>query len=598
MKITRNFSLSILIIILIFSIIPLVFPQDIQVSYCCERTIGGAYCQNMLDRSECESGLKPDSDQRYLINPVACDATSYCKKGCCYDSDEGICMPNSAEEACRVGNGLWDETANCAIPQCDYGCCVLGTEAAFSTFVRCNKLAGLYGLRIDFREDITDELSCIAIATSQDQGACVYESNFINKCKFTTQGECNSEAVGEGGDITAIKFHKDLLCTAEELGTECRKTEDKTICKGGKVYFVDTCGNVANIYDASQINSRTYWTKVIGAEESCTGSPATCGNCDYLGRGSICTEGRGASIGDFICSDVNCYDTSNGKDYKNGESWCYYDEGGKKNDRAGARHYRHICILGEEIVEPCADFRNEVCVEDSIEGEGGDFSQAGCVINKWQDCVLYGSSEEEPAGDPEACLNRDQRDCMWIPYDAENKILGVNIDQLTDLKQAALSILNIGPRDDQFGLCVPKIAPGLKFWDASSQDVCSVATQTCTVKYEKSTLGDWECAKEGGNCFCEEPQTALALAFYCSSLGDCGPGENFIGRFVNEGYEIEISERGKDKPTGESKPAEPTSRPEFGQGSTGGEFTPESRPAVPATGGVVQNLIKKITGDK
>ena len=40
----------------------------------------------------------------------------------------------------------------------------------------------------------------------------------------------------------------------------------ETTCIEGKdeVYFKDSCGNIANIYDSSKINDKGYWNKVIG----------------------------------------------------------------------------------------------------------------------------------------------------------------------------------------------------------------------------------------------------------------------------------------------------------------------------------------------
>lgn len=61
-----------------------------QVNYCCEKTIKGVYCQNTL-LSQCDTNFK--------ATPTSCEATSYCKKGCCYDSSEGICMDSTPQEA-------------------------------------------------------------------------------------------------------------------------------------------------------------------------------------------------------------------------------------------------------------------------------------------------------------------------------------------------------------------------------------------------------------------------------------------------------------------------------------------------------------------
>ncbi len=552
-----------------------------EVSYCCEKTVDGAYCQN-APSEQCDSG--------FASSPTSCSSTSYCQKGTCYDSDEGVCMENTPKEACEASNGDWSPLGVEEVPQCGLGCCVLGQQAAYTTLQRCKKVSGFYGLKTDFRTDVADEVSCIAIAQSEEKGACVFESDFVKTCKFTTRSECEAGSLGESLTGESVEFYKDYLCTSEELNTDCEKTRETT-CLDGKdeVYYIDSCGNPANIYDASKVNDRNYWEKVVEKEDSCAGDGRTCGNCDYLG-GSICADKNSAGVsvtyGDYACQDINCYDTSNGKDYTNGESWCYYDsEGNENTDSVGSRQYRHICFGGEEIVEPCADFRQEACVETTI---GDDFSQAGCVVNRWQDCVLMNNTQD--------CLNDDVRDCQWIPIgDAEDlgKYLEGDLGSLVNTEQILGNLLNVrNVQNDIPGRCVPKIAPGLQFWDQSSQSQCDLGSQSCVVKYEEKLIGDKKCVE---NCFCLEPSTAVVANMICTSLGDCGADSNYIGRFVNEGYEIEIGKGGKDEVVSDERQgAVPGGQEEFG-GSSGGEFstpTDTSGESVP-TGNVIREMIKR-----
>ena len=49
---------------------------------------------------------------------------------------------------------------------------------------------------------------------------------------------------------------------------------------------------------------------------------------------------------------------------KAGESWCNYDGPvGFGRDLVGSRHLRKICIDGQEVIDECADFREELCVQ-------------------------------------------------------------------------------------------------------------------------------------------------------------------------------------------------------------------------------------------
>jgi len=492
--------------------------QTLGVKFCCERTNYEAWCQNAPE-NECSPS--------YRKTPTSCEATSYCKLGCCYDSSEGICMENTPQKVCQQEGGTWADSKECDIEQCNLGCCVIGKQAAFVTLTRCKKLSSFYGLLVDFRANIGSELECISLASLSDEGACVYDVDFIKTCKFTSRQECNTMKEGMklgnesvGGAITGnVTFYKDYLCSAEELGTNCGLTKETTCIEGrDEVYFVDTCGNPANIYDSSKVNDKAYWRKKISKQESCgTGKANTnaagCGNCDYF-SGSICKDYKKAKTskpiyGNNICADLNCKETSNGPK-KHGESWCSTDE---NKDSVGSRYFRHICMNSEEIIEPCADYRDEICIQDKITSKGVEFSQAACRVNRWQDC--YSQTEKRD------CENKDKRDCVWTASKNEvsNKTLA----------------------------CVPEHAPGLKFWvEGEVQGICSQATTSCVVEFEKKGLifsGD-EKVISGSECWDSSKGTASQVWIdaqnkKCSSLGDCGVKVNYVGQEgYDEGYKI------------------------------------------------------------
>ena len=399
-----------------------------------------------------------------------------------------------------------------------------------------------------------------------------------------------------------MKFNYNFLCTAPDLNTDCAMTK-KTACLEGRdeVYFVDTCGNPANIYDSSRVEDINYWTKVVEPSESCgaeSGNAGSkgCGNCDYLG-GSICKKQDGATYGDYMCTDLSCKGTSNGKDYANGESWCVWDDNDENSATVGSLHYRHVCFAGEETVEMCDNFRvgRGVCVEDDIDG----FSQAGCVVNRWDLCIL----QEKPKD----CLNSDLRDCVWIPFDEKNMVVGKTLTKYSDIENVRSDLINVNVEDaGETGKCVPKVAPGLVFWDESSAGHCAIGNQQCVVKYEKGLLSKKKCVE---NCECLEESTAKIAQLYCSSLGDCGPKKNFVGVFVNEGYEINIGKK-SEEPIVNDKAATPGGATNFGGAgatATAGQFTGEQgQPFTSATetstpapaGNVIQGFVTKLFGGK
>jgi len=458
---------------------------------CCEKTKadsknGVLYCQN-VPANECEPGARQV--------PTSCESTSYCKLGTCYNSIEGNCLDNTPQSVCTANKGIWSEETP---PQCSLGCCVLGDQAAFVSLVRCKRLSAFLGLQTNYKPNIQDEVQCVLSVQNQEKGACVYEFEFEKTCKVTSRAECSG---GVNGTKAEGQFYPGKLCSAEELGTPCAPTRE-TMCLPGKdeVYFVDSCGNTANIYDASKIDDKRYWSTIFDKSEACNpNSPnansKNCGNCNYL-QGSYCRDaqkGNSPTYGDSICADLNCKNTQNGKSYKHGESWCVYNDAGsedKANNAVGSRFYKHICINGEEVLEQCADFRQEECIEDSIESTAGPFSQAACRVNRWQDCTAQSEQID--------CENTDRRDCIWKS--------GIRLGNATG------------------GVCVPKNTPGLKFWEGEeSKAICAQGSSSCVVTFEKGLIGGEKCI---GNCEC-------LRADLCLALGDCGPKVNWEG---SEGY--------------------------------------------------------------
>ena len=482
------FHLSIILLVGIFLIgISSAVSNSSATSFCCEKTNAGAWCQNAPE-SDCNSAYKK--------TPSSCEATSFCKMGCCYNSQEGNCVENSPQKICEEESGVWADSANCEIGQCQLGCCLIGDQAAFVTQTRCKRLANLYGLNIDYRTDIGNEFDCIASISSDVKGACVYEKDYQKECTFISQKEC--KALGESN----VTFYSGRLCSDEKLGTTCAPTT-KTTCVDGKdqVYFVDSCGNVANVYDASKVNDKDYWAKVYDVSTSCgygksNANSASCGNCDYY-YGSTCkayTRGQDKTtplVGDNLCRDLSC--TYQGKTYQHGETWCD-SQGGTDKNLPGSRYFRLMCYNAEVIVEPCADFRQETCIQNEVNG----FKSAACRVNRWQDCFLQTEKAD--------CENGDRRDCTWIS--------GVSVKINSSMNS---------------NVCVPKFAPGFDFWNTAGDatKICGSASTQCVVTFDKSLLGTKTCKD---NCDCLTSSWENSMANMCTSLGDCGNKVNFVGQ--------------------------------------------------------------------
>ena len=597
---------------------------------CCEKTKTGAWCQNSQSE-ECDSGFRQ--------TPTSCEATSYCKKGCCYDSQEGLCMENTPQKVCQDNEGSWSDSADCNIPQCSLGCCVLGNEAAFVTKVRCKTLSGFYGLETDFRAGITNEMTCLAEAKGEDEGACVYEdSPGHNTCKFVKRSECKetistttstSNATGNETEITSTtsegqKFHKGTLCTAQDLNTDCQKSKETMLVDGkDEVYYVDTCKQKANIYDASRYDDSLYWTYVVEKSESCGAGSSnagskTCGNCDYyLGSvGKKAAWNANPAYGDYICSSLDC------SGHKHGESWCVYDSPRDYGqDTVGSRDFKEVCIGGEILQEPCADFRNEICVE----GKTGSYNEARCTVNKWQGCL-----EQVEQSD---CEDINARDCYWIEkyfYDSNTNKIAQSSNE-TDEYGIYLTAQ---------GVCLPRHPPGFTFWEQSStqstgttntngsfsapatgsfgtgyvepkssvsaSDMCSIGDSKLEIKLTKTTKplafwtssGEWECqglayGDQYDKSYCqlfESPEKmqewASEMNSICYSLGDCGGYINWIGTYTQEGFaaynnSIRFAGSGSSKILGKNNSAGTAAQQTTATGTTG---TSGSSSSTAATG--------------
>jgi len=593
--------LSLLLAFSVFSFVFSLFLTNFvsaEVNYCCEKTLTGAWCQN-APQEQCDSNFK--------MAPTSCESTSYCKPGCCFDSIEGLCMESTPQRVCSANGGTWSNDSKCNIPQCTLGCCILADQGAFVTLTRCKQLAGFYGLIADFRRNIANEVECIATAQGADKGACVtYDENLgKNTCKFTTREQCKKPMILEGASVNETLafansskpapsgFYKGILCSAEELGTECGPSTKTTIIEGkDEVYFTDTCGNIANIYDASRYNDKEYWKKVFKKSESCgygssNAGSKTCGNCDYY-LGSIAKKATRATgtptYGNYICVDLSC--KKEGK--RHGESWCVYDTpSGDSKDPVGSRYFKAVCLNNEVIVEPCADFRNEICIEEKF----GGFSEAACRVNRWQDCM----QQEEKAD----CENKDVRDCKWIEgyyFSTQSGQIEKSINE-TEAKKR-------GVQQTPTGLCVPYYPPGFVFWGsqggaagqtgvqkapgtfnattpafkaqtpvfgtgyvnpstssdvASATSQCSSGNAKLTVKFKKTKYPlkifgtretAWHCDESFGNCqyLTEEDERNANISVesakkwaedmneICYSLGDCGGYINWLGVRTEDGY--------------------------------------------------------------
>ncbi|MEK6829195.1 MAG: hypothetical protein AABY15_03635 [Nanoarchaeota archaeon] len=562
MKETKNiilFGLAVLIVVFLFVVNISGQETGQSTIYCAEKTLTGASCQN-VPLEEVNTGTNPLTDQPYKYDRTSCESTSYCKIGTCVNTKNGECLPSPQATCNPAEGGNFYDKESADITACQVGCCILGDGASLVERAKCTFQGKDYNVKPLFKDTVKDEISCAALASPETKGACIFETEEGKDCKHLTKAECPDPQEN---------FHEGFLCSAEELGTICTRTQ-RTQCVSGKkeVYFVDLCGNIANVYNAKKINDIAYWSYVPGVQgvEVDFGdgkgniNSRTNGACNYL-EGSTCASGD-AQYGNYVCKDLRCPASdplSGGKLRQQGEAWCSEPIEKFENAKPGQISYLSYCYNGEIQYEPCDYYRNELCLGNQTTGA------AQCVMNNWIDCTSQNNEED--------CLNDDLRDC---------KILEGTAGAVQTSYAASTGNKKTFPVNGGTGSCVPKYTPGFKFWDTKGTitevateeaqtplSLCGFSNVICYVHYTegfayvsgfsqddtnqecidacKNAEGwnDEQCTRECTPiCFESELSDKDSKADInadwaqnwqnmCLSLGDCGVVENYLKK---EGY--------------------------------------------------------------
>ena len=483
-------ALGLFALLLVISVVALSFSVSAS-DVCCEKTTSGAWCQ-FEDQSNCDLN-------GWTLAPTSCDSTTFCQKGTCVNEQAGTCTSNTAKGTCENQGGTWYLGDKDDLPACKIGCCIAGEEVAFVNPTECQQIASDNGVNVDFRDDITSLQQCLGLSTGREKGACVLDNSntgtssenwFSNlfggtsnnetpsglkNCIITTQSDC----ISQGGS-----FNEGLLCTAPGL-SNCAKSKN-TKCENEKVYFLDTCGNLANVYDSNMYSDSdsgwdaamtNYWTNIqdpiCSVNNVNNKGDASCGDCNY-GTGTVCAkynsgdEGmpQAPAFGDNVCRDLGCY--YKGQYYHHTESWCaetpgtyphvplFMDDKTKdelrnasKYNLPGSRYVKLQCYDGEVIPEECKDYRNGICKESTVNG----FTHAQCVGNAAITCFDKSTKTD--------CEKED--DCKWIAgYRRDRKKISIK----NGLKEI----------NDKQGSCYPLFSPGIEFWNKSGEDICASNT--------------------------------------------------------------------------------------------------------------------------
>jgi hypothetical protein len=473
-----------------------------------DEIVAGAGCCAVNDEGhKCVTTLSDDCrDGELFAEGSICALTSFCQKGCCYDDVLGIYDQSVLEGDCSK---VWVDDPNCNLPGARLGCCVLGAATIYETRGQCNVDTSVSALGpnaiVDWRPELNSG-QCALLSATQERGACVIGGG---DCKFVEESNC----FNYGGD-----FYADVLCTSSSLNVSCERTA-QTTCVDGKdeVFFVDSCGNIANVYDSDRADDDSYWEVVVDAGDLCgagegNGDSDDCGNCNRF-LGGICASASedkfSVDDGGFYCRPTLC--EFDGESYKNGESWCVYDGAiGNGDDVVGSRHWKYVCNQGVVNVEPCADRRSQICAQTNtfdVEGQEVEFRNSACIANNGRNCIALNSEEDGL----EECVDT----------------LNCRVDEVHIADQFS------------FDVCMPKYPEGFDLrsdrYRATAARNCDMADQKCTVIKEPKT---W-----GGGCDITANEGCLGVAFaeemndFCRGLGDCGGSVNIAGEY-SKSYKV------------------------------------------------------------
>jgi len=527
-------------------------------NYCCEKTLSGQWCQSNQPESQCVGS--PYEKQ----GGVECSQTSFCGStslGTCI-TQSGTCSSGSTETQCKQGGGTWNRDNNPAhILQCTSVCCNLQDRTKeWMPQPVCQAEGGSPDTTI------TDPNRCFV--PSEDKGACM----FSNKdCRFTTVADCKSQ----GG----VHFYSKSLCTNPALGANNKPTTN-TICNpdNGNVYFVDSEGQQANIYNSQKTYDidPNYWNSVISLSDPSicngdpnTGNPAQCGLCNSPSS-STCSQIPASAqdqpnYGHTMCVKTTCDITNapdfpsviktkggvsgNGRDYAyNGEQWCISESPiGKGNDLVGSVYGIAKCHDGQINVSltDVQGYRDFICGENVTNVQGlGLYSLAAKRPNGASGCYAitsdlyyyhFDSDQGKFTGTDQTHTNNTQL--------CENASWGAGGGSDCMIQKIDVTGNQGRPSNGNFILfdvCVPRYPPAFTIKPTSAQlrqnskTTCSIGNYTCTTVWQKFIAGThWHCI---ANCGCLDPTFADQMNNLCTSLGDCGGYFNIAGDYSSRGF--------------------------------------------------------------
>jgi len=435
---------------------------------CCPTTKTGAkYQATMLD----ECGV-PECTTPGQINPPCWQRGQQCSLGCCINN-QGLCMQNSFQEGCATGSFIPNDASCTSTSMCSKACCIKGMQSFMATNFTCFLKQGVWD------QGITNEFDCLSVMEKERLGCC---KSFAG-CEYLTRQECKESRLGT--------FFADKKCYDNVPQCNCQLNGSKCIESYPDLYKTDSCGNVYVDEEPAQ--------RCFGFCDLKTNS-CNSGTCNETYRNNV--------DGQFTPKET---DTQSAQ---NGYAWCVYDTAVNKNSGEapmGSRDWRHYCLYGKDYVEPCADYRQQMCTSVN--------NYAVCTDNLWQSCVNI-SEQDKCESSPYCYWWTDFRDKWYnnTPF-LNTKIDISKIDNwvIFGTKKEGIPTIPV---------CFPKVKPG--FDDGTNgfknkELMCEMGSYVCP--YKQAYFG-----LTTENTECLNPEFYTYMAERCNAIGDCGNYINYLGK--------------------------------------------------------------------
>ncbi|MCX6742434.1 MAG: hypothetical protein NTX24_04675 [Candidatus Pacearchaeota archaeon] len=472
---------------------------------CCPTTKTGArYQPTMLDEcnvTECENPGQ--------ISPPCWQRNQSCSLGCCINT-QGLCIQNTFQEGCATGSFIPNDATCTSISLCGKACCIKGMQSFMATNFTCFLKGGVWD------QGTTNELDCLSIMEKERLGCC---KSFAG-CEYITRQECKESRLGT--------FFADKKCYDNVPQCDCTKLpREKGKCIDGfpDKYFVDTCNN---IYIDEEPAQRCGGFCDISTNKCETG---------------VCnTTYKNLEVGGEIIFPP---DETDEETAQNGEAWCVYDTRWNiENGTApmGSRDWRHYCLYGKDYVEPCADYRQQVCMGNS--DGSGQLGYSVCVDNSWASCSNISTKED--------CNSNTF--CYWWDEVRDYKDSKGNLflNVTTSLSEINNWVV-FGTTKEGMPIkpiCLPRYPPGLdegtNGFD-NKEEICgNLGSYIC--QYKQSF---WGADTFNSECLSDEFYTYMAHR--CKSLGDCGTWFNYNKKNTSGFSVIEFDKKPDENSTNQTR---------------------------------------------